>query len=89
MFASIRRYRLTRGSIDKLTRRVDESFAEQISSQPGFISYEFMDCGDGEIMTISMFAGAEQAEASREFAQRWTGENLQDLDFDSMEALRG
>jgi heme-degrading monooxygenase HmoA len=89
MFASIRRYRLTRGSIDELTRRVDEGFAEQISSQPGFVSYEFMDCGDAEIMTISIFGEAEQAEASREFARVWTGENLDDLDFDTLEALRG
>ena len=29
----------------------DEEFAEQISAQPGFVSYEFMDCGDGQIMT--------------------------------------
>jgi antibiotic biosynthesis monooxygenase len=59
MFASIRRYRLTRGSIDELTRRVDEGFAEQVSAQPGFLSYEFLDSGDGGIVTISIFAEAD------------------------------
>src|SRR5207253_1292932 len=55
MFASIRRYRLRQGPMDVLARRVDESFAEQISSQPGFASYEFIDCGGDEIITLSVF----------------------------------
>ena len=89
MFVSIRRYRLQRGSMEELTRRVDEGFAEDIGRRPGFVAYEFMDCGDGEIMTMSVFRDADQAEASREFAQRWTEEQLQDLEFGRLEALRG
>jgi hypothetical protein len=89
MFASIRRYRLHRGSMEELTRRVDEGFAEDIVRQPGFVAYEFIDCRDGEIMTLSVFREADQAEASREFAQRWSEENLQDLEFSRLEALRG
>jgi hypothetical protein len=89
VFASIRRYRLLRGSMEELTRRVDEGFAEDIGRQPGFASYEFVDCGDGELMTLSVFRDADQAEASRELALRWTEEKLQDLEFDRLEALRG
>ena len=89
MFASIRRYRLESGSMGELTRRVDEGFAEEISREPGFVAYEFMDCGDGEILTLSVFAGAGQAEASRVLAQRWTAQNLRDLEFARLEMLRG
>ncbi|HTE62977.1 MAG TPA: hypothetical protein VK631_21665 [Solirubrobacteraceae bacterium] len=89
MFASIRRYRLRRGSMDELTRRVDEGFAEEIGRQPGFVAYEFIDCRDGEIMTLSVFREADQAEASRELAERWTEENLQDLEFGRLEPMRG
>jgi hypothetical protein len=89
MFASIRRHRLTAGSIEELTRRVDEEFAEQISAQPGFASYEFVDCGDGEVITISVFRQPDEAEASRELARRWSDENLRDFDFTSHDALRG
>ena len=78
-----------RGSMDELTRRVDEGFAEDIGRQRGFVSYEFMDCGDGEIMTLSVFRDADQAEASRELAQRWTEQNLRDLEFSRLAALRG
>jgi hypothetical protein len=89
VFASIRRYRLQRGSMEELTRRVDEGFAEDLGRRPGFVAYEFMDCGDGEIMTLSVFRDADEAEASRELALRWTEENLQDLEFGRLEALRG
>jgi heme-degrading monooxygenase HmoA len=89
MFASIRRYRLQRGSMEELTRRVDEGFAEDIARQPGFVAYEFMDCSEGEIMTLSVFGEAAQAEASRALAQQWTEENLQDLEFSRLETLRG
>lgn len=75
--------------MDDLARRVDEGFAEEISKQPGFVSYEFLDCADGEIATISLFGEADQAELSRELAQRWTEENLTDLDFTRIQALHG
>jgi hypothetical protein len=89
MFASIRRYRMHKGSMDELAGRVDEGFAEEIRTQPGFVSYEFVDCGDGEVMTISIFREAEGAAGSRDLARRWTDENLQDLEFARMGALDG
>jgi hypothetical protein len=89
MFASIRRYRTREGSMDELTSRVDVGFAEEICARPGFVSYEFIDCGDGEVMTISIFREAGGAADSREFAQRWTNENLQDLEFTRIGALAG
>jgi hypothetical protein len=75
--------------MDELTRRVDMDFAEQISARPGFVSYEFVDCGDGELVTISIFGEEHEADASRELAQRWTEEKLTDLAFSRSEALRG
>jgi len=89
MFASIRRYRLDEGVMDDLMRRVDEDFAEQISRQPGFCSYEAIDCDEGEVCTISVFGEAEEAEASRELAQRWSEERLGGLRFSRLEALSG
>jgi hypothetical protein len=75
--------------MEELASRVDEGFAEEIRAQPGFMSYEFIDCGDGEIITISLFGEASQAEASRELAERWTAENLRDLVFARIEVLHG
>ena len=89
MFASIRRYRMREGSMDELASRVDVGFAEEICARPGFVSYEFVDCGDGEVMTVSIFREAGGAAGSRELAQRWTNQNLQDLEFTRIGALAG
>jgi hypothetical protein len=89
MFVSIRRYRLVHGSMEELMRRVDTGFADEIGSQPGFVSYEFMDCGDGEVLTVSAFQTAEEADASRDLAQRWTQQNLQGFEFTRLESMRG
>jgi len=89
MFASIRRYRLRQGPIEELARRVDDGFAEEIGAQPGFASYEFIDCGEGEVITLSIFRDADEAEASRDLAQRWTEASLGDFEFSRIEALRG
>jgi hypothetical protein len=74
----------------ELARRIDEDFAERISAQPGFVSYEFIDCGGlGEFMTMSVFLTLEQAEASRELARRWAEENREDLEFPRVAASHG
>jgi hypothetical protein len=75
--------------MDELASRVDEGFADVICAQPGFVSYEFVDCGDGEVMTISIFRGAGGAAGSRDLARRWSSENLQDLEFTRRGPLDG
>jgi hypothetical protein len=89
MFASMRRYRLHPGSLAEFARRVDESFADQIAAQPGFVSYQLIDCGEGDLFTLSLFLEGGQAEASRELAQRWTESNLQDIEHLRFEAIHG
>jgi hypothetical protein len=88
MHASVRRYRLLRGSIDGLAHRVDLGFAEQLSAQTGFASYEFLDCGDGNVVTVSTFDDAEGAHRSERLAQRWA-ENLSDWTFRRLETHQG
>lgn len=89
MFASIRRYRLRTGDMGDLEMRVDNGFAEEIRTQPGFVAYEFIDCGRDEITTVSIFRDANQAERSRELAQQWTEESLSDLEFTRLGAMHG
>jgi hypothetical protein len=89
MFASMRRYRLERGTMTDLSRAIDEDFAERLAAQPGFVSYEFLDCGLGEFMTFSIFVTLEQAEASRELARRWAEERQAEFDFPRIEAAHG
>ena len=89
MFASMRRYRLAPDLQGEFMRRVDESFADQIAAQAGFVSYELIDCGDGDLFTLSFFLEAGQAELSRELARRWTEEHLQDIEHVRYDAVHG
>jgi hypothetical protein len=70
-------------------RRVDESFADDIAAQPGFVSYQLIHCGGGDLFTLSIFLEPGQAEASRELAQRWTEDNLQDIEHTRFDAIHG
>jgi hypothetical protein len=89
MFASMRRYRLQPDLQGEFMRRVDESFADQIAAQAGFVSYELIDCGDGDLFTLSFFLEAGQAERSRDLARRWTEEQLQDIEHVRYDAVHG
>jgi hypothetical protein len=89
MFASIRRYFVHKAPATELAELIDQDFADRISAQPGFVSYEFLDGGEGEAMTISAFSEAVQAENSRALAQRWVEEALSDFELTTLEAVHG
>lgn len=89
MFASMRRYRVQPEALAEFIRRVDESFADEIAAQPGFVSYQLIDCGGGDLFTLSVFLEPGQAEASRELAQLWTEDNLQDIEHTRFDAIHG
>src|SRR5947208_773045 len=89
MFASIRRYRMRTGSMDELASRIDVGFAEEICAGPGFVSYEFVDCGDGEVMTISIFRDQASGEVSDDVALQFVGEELGEFDIERTEVIGG
>ena len=76
MFASVRRYRLESGSIDDLLHLVDTDFAESVEEMDGFIEYQVLECGNGEIITITTFKDRRSAEASAEMASDWVRDTL-------------
>ncbi len=76
MFASVRRYRLESGSIDDLLHMVDTDFAESVQEMEGFIEYQVLECGNGEIITITTFRDRRSAEASMEMAADWVRDTL-------------
>ena len=76
MFASVRRYRLERGSIDELLRLVDSDFAETVQELDGFVEYQLVECGNGEIVTITTFTDRASAEESMRLAADWIRDTL-------------
>lgn len=90
MHATIRRYRVSGGSMDELLHEVDTGFAELIQEMDGFIAYECLDCGSGTLITISTFRDRAAAEASTEAAAQWVRANLPEhYKIERLEAVTG
>jgi hypothetical protein len=89
MFASVRCYYVHQWSPRELAKRVGEDFADRLSERPGFVAYDFLDDGDGEAMSISVFREEAQARHSRELARRWTEEHLPDMELTITDSLHG
>jgi hypothetical protein len=89
MFASISCYVVQSAPTDELVGLVEREFADRIAAQPGFVWYAFVNCGGGDVMTISVFRERDQAAGSRELARHWTGERLSEFGLTLTEALNG
>jgi hypothetical protein len=90
MFSSVRRYRLRSGSIDDLLHLVDTDFAETVQEMDGFVEYQVLECGNGEIITITTFRDRRSAEVSTEMAADWVRDTLaRRFDLERLEAFVG
>jgi hypothetical protein len=89
MFASVRCYFVHKATPQELAERVGEDFADRLGARPGFVAYDFLDCGSGEAISVSVFEEAEQAAGSRTLARRWTEDRLGDMELTIMESLHG
>lgn len=76
MFASIRKYKVRRGSAEELARRVQDGFVPLLRQAPGFRGYYLLDGGPDVLITISIFDSADEALASNEKAANWVRHNV-------------
>jgi hypothetical protein len=89
MFASIRTYRFTTGSMDELMHRVDRDFADALAHEPGFIGYQAIATGDRTVMSMSIFRDGADAERSMEIAAQWVAEDLAEFGVERIGAITG
>jgi heme-degrading monooxygenase HmoA len=76
MFASVRKYKVRRGSVPELARRVQDTFVPLLQQMQGFRAYYLLDGGPDVLITISVFDSADEAFASNETAADWVRENV-------------
>ena len=88
-FASMRRYRLRTGSIGELMHIVDQVFADEIEAMDGFEAYHALDCGGGEVISISLLRDQAAAEESDEAALEFVRRELRDFDIERTEVIGG
>lgn len=89
MYTTVRQYRGDPADMDEIVRRVDEVFAEEIAKLDGFVGYEFVDCGDGTVVTITVFEDASTAEHSTELAAKFIRDQLQGMPLERQNVWNG
>lgn len=70
LYMSVRRYRL-HGPVTEASRRIEQDFVPLISQGPHFHAYYVLDASNGMLVTVSLFAEREAADASNELAADW------------------
>ena len=71
MFASVRKYKVRRGSVEHLAQRVQDGFVPLVRQMDGFRGYYLLDGGPDVLITISIFDSSDAAFASNETAASW------------------
>lgn len=89
MFTSIRRYRLDSGDVDDAMRIVDHNFAPLLEQLEGFVAYQAIDCGRGDVVTVSIFTDMSSCLASEKLAAQFVKSDLADFTLERVDVLEG
>lgn len=79
MYAVIRRYRFDPANSDEIDRRIRDVFVYLLRKAPGFEAYYWLDSGNGEGASISVFDTKAGAEESTRIAAKFVEEHLANL----------
>ncbi len=89
MHAAIRQYQVDPGSVDEITRGVNEGLLPTIKEVYGFQAYYVVDAGGGRMASVSVFEDRAGAEESTRMAADWIRQNMASLVPDPPEVLEG
>ena len=89
MHTAIRQYQVDPGSVDEITRGVNEGLLPLIKGVSGFQAYYALDAGGGRIASVSVFEDRAGAEESSRVAADWIRQNMASLFPDPPEVLEG
>jgi len=89
MFAVIRHYHFNPKDGAEIDRRIREEFVPIIKNGKGFVRYYWLDSGDGEGASLSVFKDKAGADESVRLAADWVKENLSKLLIEKPEVIEG
>src|SRR3954453_20852101 len=69
-------YQIKSGTADEILKRAQSGMLPIFRQQPGFIAYEGITTGDTEVVSVSTWESAGQAQAAIQTAGAWVKENL-------------
>jgi len=76
MYCSVRQWRGDPTRVDEAMHIADEQFADTLANEPGFVEYHALDCGNGEIIAMTLFRDREGAERANELAAEFVRDKL-------------
>ena len=89
MFAVIRHYHFDPKDGAEIDRRIREEFVPIVKNAKGFVRYYWLDTGDGEGASLSVFKDRAGADDSVRLAADWVKENLSKLLVEKPEIIEG
>ena len=89
MFAVIRHYHFDPKESAEIDRRVREGFVPIIKNAKGFVRYYWLDTGNGEGASLSVFRDKAGADESVRLAADWVRDNLSKLLTQKPEIIEG
>jgi len=89
MWCSVRQYKSDPSQVADIMHLADEEFAEQLGEEPGFIEYHLVDCGDGQVCSITLFSDREGAEKSNDLAAQFVRDRLAAFEINRTSMLAG
>ncbi len=79
MYAAIRRVKANPGSIQEAVRRIQADWVSMFRTTPGFVAYYFVDLGNDEVQSITVFETQVQVEEFQKRADDWARQNVASL----------
>ena len=89
MYAVIRHYHFKSEDSNRIDELVKEGFVPIIKNAKGFIRYYWLDTGNGEGASLSVFEDKEGADHSIELAADFVKANLADMMIQKPEVIEG
>jgi len=79
MYAVVRRYRFDPNNSEEINRRVRDAFVHLLRKTPGFEAYYWLDTGEGEGASLSVFRDKAGVEESTRIAADFVEQHLASL----------
>ncbi len=89
MYAVIRRYQFDQSASEEVDRKIRELFVPLIKDVPGFVTYYWLNTGEGAGASLSVFDSREGAEESVRAAANFTQQHLSGLTMSKPEIIEG
>ena len=89
MYAAVRHYHFKKEDSEKIDQLIQEGFVPLLKKAKGFISYYWLDTGEGEGASMSVFSDKSGADESIQLAAEFVKAHMSKLLMQKPEVIEG